>query len=146
MGRLPANVESPRRHAMTSRAVAAVLAVLCAAAVHADTRFDFLFRADSVADDTQLFLHLSVKDQGADRASLEPVLPRIRRLDADLPVVLFLARQSGRPPSAVVELRALGMEWALVFGRLHVPIDVLFVGIDRDPGPPYGNAWGYWKK
>lgn len=19
-------------------------------------------------------------------------------------------------------------------------------GIDRDPGPPYGNAWGHWRK
>jgi hypothetical protein len=30
--------------------------------------------------------------------------------------------------------------------RERVPPSVLFVGMDRDPGPPYGHAWGYWKK
>jgi hypothetical protein len=30
--------------------------------------------------------------------------------------------------------------------RVGVPCERLFVGVDRDPGPPYGKAWGYWKK
>ena len=32
-----------------------------------------------------------------------------------------------------------------VFDRVGVRPDVLFYGIDRDPGPPYGRAWGYWR-
>lgn len=131
---------------MTTRAGAVVLATLFAVAARADSRFDFLFRPESAGDDTQLFLQLAVRDHGAERSALEPILPRIRHLDADLPVILLLSRHSGRPPAAVVELRSLGLEWQLIFGRLQVPLDVLFVGIDRDPGPPYGNAWGYWRK
>ena len=34
----------------------------------------------------------------------------------------------------------------MIFTRAGVPYEVLFEGIDRDPGPPYGNAWGYWRK
>jgi hypothetical protein len=27
-----------------------------------------------------------------------------------------------------------------------VPVDVWFVPVRRDPGPPYGKAYGHWKK
>jgi hypothetical protein len=30
--------------------------------------------------------------------------------------------------------------------RIGVPVERLFAGVDRDPGAPYGKAWGYWKK
>ncbi len=27
-----------------------------------------------------------------------------------------------------------------------IPVDAYFVTVKRDPGPPYGKAYGYWKK
>jgi hypothetical protein len=77
---------------------------------------------------------------------LEPVLPRLPHLEADLPVALFLSKQSGQSLEVIVNMRVRGLPWIDVFQRVHVPPDVVFVGIDRDPGPPYGKAWGYWKK
>jgi len=112
----------------------------------AGTPFEFLFSPDQVSNDHQLFLNLAVSNSGYDRAVLEPVLPRIQYVEADLPVVLFVARQSGRPVEAIVDHRTRGLTWGGIFTKFHVSPDVLFVGIDQDPGPPYGNAWGYWKK
>ena len=71
---------------------------------------------------------------------------RPRKIYEELPVALFIAMKSGKSVDYVVGLRARGMSWAAVFGKVGVPVDVLFVGIDRDPGPPYGKAWGHWKK
>ncbi len=119
---------------------------LSSAPARAGTSFEFLFSSNSVTDDSQLFLHLAVGDYGYPRSAIEPCLPRLRYVEEDLPVVLFLAHQSGRPVDFIVGLRSQGLSWAVIFSRVAVPYDVLFVGIDRDPGPPYGKAWGYWRK
>jgi hypothetical protein len=125
-----------------------VALVLCAAPVpaRAGTSFDFLFSMDRVSNDNQYFLNVAVSNYGYDRVVLEPVLPRLRYVEADLPVVLFLADECGRPPGYIVDLRARGLSWGVIFTRVGVPYDRLFVGIRDDPGPPYGNAWGHWKK
>jgi hypothetical protein len=133
------------RLAIGGLAIAACL-VAPAAPAAAGTSFEFLFSTDRVSNDHQLFLNLAVSNSGYDRTVLEPVLPRIRYVEVDLPVVLFVARQCGQPVEAVVDLRSQGLTWSVIFTRLHVSPDVLFVGIDQNPGPPYGNAWGYWKK
>lgn len=112
----------------------------------AGTSFDFLFNVNHVSDDNQYFLNLAVANYRYDRRVLEPIVPRLRYVEADLPVVLFLAEHSGRPPSVIVDLRAQGYGWSAIFTRLHVAPDVLFAGIPSDPGPPYGKAWGHWKK
>ena len=127
-------------------AVALFVAVAAAHSTANAGSFDFLFNVSHVSDDDQYFLHLTVSNYGYDRADLEPLLPRLVVVEADLPVALFLARKSGKSVDYVVGLRVRGMSWSGVFGKVGVPVDVLFVGIDRDPGPPYGKAWGHWKK
>jgi len=101
---------------------------------------------DRVSNDRQMFLNVAVSNYGYDRVALEPVLPRLQYVDTELPVVLFLAHECGRPPGYIVDLRARGLAWSVIFTRAGVRPDVLFEGIDRDPGPPYGHAWGYWRK
>ena len=124
----------------------AVWLVASAAPATVGTSFEFLFSTERVSNDHQLFLNLAVSNSGYDRAVLEPVLPRIQYVEVDLPVILFVARQCGQPVEAIVDLRARGLAWSVIFTQVHVSPDVLFVGIDQDPGPPYGKAWGYWKK
>jgi hypothetical protein len=108
--------------------------------------FDFLFNVSHVSNDNQLFLNLTVANAGYPRTAIEPILPRLTYVETDLPVVLFLAQVSHRPVDFIVAQRTRGMSWSAVFGACSVPYSVLFTGIDRDPGPPYGRAWGYWKK
>ena len=128
-------------------AVAAVLTLLLPATpAQAGTSYDFLFNMSHVSNDNQYFLNLMVDHYGYDRAALDPVLPRVRSIDNDLPVVMFLAHETDRPVDFIVDLRARGLSWSVVFTRLNVSPSVLFEGIDKDPGPPYGKAWGYWKK
>ena len=137
---------------MTHRSVKlACLALVAglAAMLHpamAAAQFDFLFNLNHVGDDNQLFLNLTVGNFGYPRQVVEPVLTRLQYVETDLPVVLFLARESGRPVDSIVALRSRGLSWSVIFTRVGVPHDRLFVGIDRDPGPPYGRAWGHWKK
>ena len=74
------------------------------------------------------------------------MLPRIRSVELDLPVILFVAQESHRPVTQIVELRERGLAWNDVFVKVGLPHDRLFLGVDRDPGPPYGKAWGYWRQ
>ncbi len=123
-----------------------LLVLACPIQARAGASFDFLFSANSVTNDSQLFLNLTVGDYGYPRKVIEPVLPRLVNVEEDLPVVLFLAHASGRPVDFIVQLRSQRLSWSVIFTCVDVPYDVLFVGIDRDPGPPYGKAWGHWKK
>lgn len=63
----------------------------------------------------------------------------------DLAVALQIMRYSGARQRELYELRSGGMSWWEISVRLGVPTDAWFVEVDRDPGPPYGNAYGYWK-
>lgn len=145
---VPPRSVSPRPVAL--RFVVAVLAF--AVALGAATRpasagsFDFLFNMDHVHNDTQYFLNLAVSNYGYQRPVLEPLLPRVRYVESDLPVLIYLQQASGWPLPQLVDLRAQGASWSVIFTRVGVPQSVLFEGIPDDPGPPYGNAWGYWKK
>ena len=112
----------------------------------AGTSYDFLFSTSSVNDDNQLYLNLAISNYAYPRTVIEPVLPRVRYVEQDLPVILFLASASGRPVQSIVDLRYDGLGWSVIFSRVGVPYDVLFANIERDPGPPYGKAWGHWKK
>jgi hypothetical protein len=133
--------------ALASRMPALALLFCAAAATPVSAAsFDFLFSMDQVTNDNQLFLNLTVGKYGYDRVEIGPILPRLRSVESDLPVVLFLARKSATSPDEIVALRARGFSWSVIFGKLRVAPKTLFVGIDQDPGPPYGKAWGYWKK
>jgi hypothetical protein len=138
----------------TRKPVAVLLAALVLALVPASgtafaasrASFNFLFDMDRVTNDSQMFLHLTVARYGPERPALEPLLPRLRNLEEDLPVALYLAHRSYTPLADIVALRARGFSWSVIFTKAEVPVAVLFRGIKENPGPPYGKAWGYWRK
>ncbi|HEV8334855.1 MAG TPA: hypothetical protein VGR67_00355 [Candidatus Polarisedimenticolia bacterium] len=122
----------------------AVLLILTAApAVHAAVSFD-VSMGMNVNEDTRIFLNVS--NEVWRPAMPVTVIERMRYPEDDFPVIAFLAFHTHRDPGAILSLRNEGYPWNEVFFRLNVSPSVLFVGMDRDPGPPYGNAWGYWKK
>jgi hypothetical protein len=132
----------------TIRGILLALTLLAASSgvTLAGSSFEFLFDASYASDDQEVFLHLAVKHYSGDRRSVEDALHHLRHVKADLPVALFLAAETGRPLRYIIKLRASGHSWATIFARAEVSLSVLFRGIDRDPGPPYGKAWGHWKK
>ena len=126
-------------------AAATALAVIAVAApVRAQNVYAYLYDPARVTSDEQLFLNLAVRDAGLQRVALDPLLPRLRSVDSELPVILFIARQTGRPVNAIVDLRARGASWAEVFRQLGIGYDTLFAGINQDPGPYYRSTWSYW--
>lgn len=134
------------RRLLSSIAIGSLLFVaLGSAPAAASTSFEFLFSASHIDNDDHLFLNLAIGDYGYSRAEIEPVLPGIHAVEADLPVILFLARKSGSSVAFVAGLRADGFGWSVVFGKVGVSVGVLLGGFERDPGPPYGKAWGHWK-
>lgn len=125
--------------------LAAALAAGAAPAVQAGMDVQF-GAAVNLNDDAQLYFNVS--SRYFDRE------PRVvqdwgRRMSPDdVSVLMFLSARSRRSPEAVFALRQHGLSWWDVSLRLGVPADVWFVPVPVSvrPGPPYGNAYGYWRK
>lgn len=120
-------------------------ALLAAQAATAGVDIDF-GAAVPVGDDGALFLSVSSRYYGRDRAQVEDWSRRMYPDPDDLAVALFLARHCDRDPSFAFSLRREGLGWFEISNRCGVPVDVFFVPVERDPGPPYGKAYGHWKK
>jgi hypothetical protein len=119
------------------------LALCASGPARAEVAFDVAVGLH-VNDDTRIFLN--VTNQTWRPTVPTTVIRQCRYPEDDFPVIAFLAFHSRRSPSFIISLRNDGYAWSEIFFRLNVSPSVLFVGIDRDPGPPYGRAWSYWKK
>ena len=143
-----------RAEAIASRALSAaalpiVAAILLAAAAPAALAGDLFYDATlalNISDDARFFLNVTNRHFAMPEPQGVKVLKACPRPESDYPVALLFARFSGRRAEAIVALRQKGLPWSEVMVRLQIPADRLFVGLDRDPGPPYGHAWGHWKK
>jgi hypothetical protein len=97
-----------------------------------------------ISDDARFFLNVTNRYYGSQQQAVQ-VLDRCANPELDFPVVMFLAQVSGKRADVVLSLRRKNLPWSEVMVRLQVPPDRLFAGLDRDPGPPYGHAWGHYK-
>ena len=66
--------------------------------------------------------------------------------DEELPVVGLIAARASVPLESVVDLRLGGMAYADITVRFDLSPEIFYVPFDADPGPPYGNAWGHFRK
>ena len=98
-----------------------------------------------LADDTRVFLNVTNDHFAPPEREATALVRRCRRPEDDYPVVLFLSHASGVPAGKVLDLRLQGLSWADVMFHLRLGPGVLFARLDRDPGPPYGKAWGHYK-
>jgi hypothetical protein len=99
----------------------------------------------SLDDRTDLFFAVSSRYFEEDRTVVKRLGLRYTDPD-DLAVALFIAKRSGHSDDAVWNLRRQGLSWWEISVRFGVPVNAWFVEVQRDPGPPYGKAYGYWKK
>ncbi len=134
-----------RTSILTALALAA-LAALAPAPASAEVSFDVNLGASvPVGDDAHLFFTLSSRYFDRDERVVESLYGQYRNSD-DVAVSLFIASHSAEPPDAIFALRRQGLGWFEVARRVHVPYEVWFPAVERDPGPPYGRAYGYWNK
>lgn len=66
--------------------------------------------------------------------------------DNEMAVVFFLADRCNQPPSVIVKMRRAGRSWVSIARHFGRGSDIFYVELDRDPGPPYGRAYGHFKK
>jgi hypothetical protein len=77
----------------------------------------------------------------------EVIVIRERRIrDDELPVVLFIASRARVSPATIVDLRLRGHSWWDISLRYGMGPEVYYVPVAVDPGPPYGRAYGHYKK
>ncbi len=63
------------------------------------------------------------------------------------PIVLFLSYHSKKDIDFIVPLRQEGLSWWEISMQLGVPVSAYYLDEGLKPeGPPYGKAYGYWKK
>ncbi len=78
----------------------------------------------------------------------EPQVIRVRerRIPEDeLPVVFFIAGRARVKPEVIVDLRLGGLSWYDISLKYGIYPDAYYVPLESQPGPPYGNAYGYYK-
>jgi hypothetical protein len=77
----------------------------------------------------------------------EVVVVRERRIpDEELPVVFFIAQRAHVAPARVVDMRLHGDSWWDISVRFGLGADVYYVPVAVRTGPPYGRAYGHYKK
>ncbi len=119
------------------------LAVAAATPAPAGVDVDLGVRAD--VGDAELFFGISSRYFDREPDVVARTARRVAGPD-DLAVSLFIASRSRRDVDDVLALRSRGLTWWDVSVRLGVPPDAYFLPVERDPGPPYGKAYGYWNK
>lgn len=123
--------------------LALAVTALVGGTAHAGLDVDF-GAAIRIGDDADLYLSVSSRYFDQDRATVNQVAAHYNNSD-DLAVAFFIARRSGKSEASIHDLRRRGMSWWDISVRVGVPVDAWFVAVDRDPGPPYGKAYGHYK-
>lgn len=72
---------------------------------------------------------------------------RCRCTDEELPVIYFLAARARVEPGAIIDLRIGGMSWFEIALHYRLGPDIFFIPVTATRiGPPYGKAYGYYRK
>ena len=107
--------------------------------------YPYLFDRTQATTDQQRFLAAVVEYHKVTEAELEPLRPRLRSLWRDLPMIVFVARQSQRPLQDVAEMRRGGSDWIEIYRKLDLPLKPLFEGVPGTAPEPYKAAWTEWR-
>ncbi|MDH3890042.1 MAG: hypothetical protein OEV49_03075 [candidate division Zixibacteria bacterium] len=66
--------------------------------------------------------------------------------DEEMPVVFFLAKRCYVSPSIIIRHRQAGLSWMDICLKYGLTAEIFWVDLKQTPGPPYGKAWGHFKK
>jgi hypothetical protein len=135
------------QEAVMKRILAPALLILVVAVGGARAGVDVSFGGDvAIGDDANLFFSISSRHYDRDPRVVEDWGRRYFHDPDDLAVAMFLGGHCDNGPEYFFNLRKQGLGWFEISNRCRVPADVYFLPVTRDPGPPYGNAYGHWKK
>lgn len=67
--------------------------------------------------------------------------------DEEIPVAFFVAGRAHVAPRVIIDLRLHGMHWMDICGRYRLSPGIFYVAVPVEvTGPPYGRAYGYYRK
>ena len=133
-------VESHMRHTLWTLALPALLLTPAFGVDRAEAQTAFSVSA-SIGD-----FHVAVANYYR-VPEREVIVIRERRIpDDEIPVVLFIAQRASVSPQRIIDLRLRGDSWWDISVRFGLGPEVYYVPVAVAPGPPYGRAYGHYKK
>lgn len=122
-----------------------LLPLLLVGVVSLNTRADVNIGISADREGIKEF-HLSIGTHyGVKEREIEKVRARSLR-DDEMAVVFYLSSRTGISPIVLADLRLGGLSWMEITFRYGLTAEIYYVKFASDPGPPYGNAWGHYKK
>ena len=102
----------------------------------------------SVSDGKLRSFYLAVSDYyGVSGRAVVATKERYRLRDEELPVVYFLSARARVAPSVIIGLRIKGLSWLDVTFHYGLTPEIFYVPVAVEKiGPPYGKAYGHFKK
>jgi hypothetical protein len=97
-------------------------------------------------DSAQVFLHVTNMAYPVPREQVTAVFHEMPDPYEDYPVLAFIAYNAHVDLGTVWKYKRNGHVWTNVMWHFGVPPSALFVDLPAPPGPPYGKAYGYWRK
>jgi hypothetical protein len=119
-------------------------AMLLAPATRAGVDISFGMNAP-IGDDGNLFFSISSRYFDREPRVVQDWGRRFPNPD-DLSAFLFICSRTRVAPDVVFRYRNAGSSWYDVGVRVGIPVETWYVPVSRDPGPPYGKAYGYYRK
>jgi len=122
-----------------------LLPILLAGFMSFNSRADVNIGISADRDGIREF-HLSIGAYyGVKEREIEKV--RARSLpDDEMAVVFFISNRLAVSPIIIADLRLSGMSWMEITFKYGLSPEIYYVKFASDPGPPYGKAWGHYKK
>ena len=100
----------------------------------------------SISDGHLKSFHLAISDYFK-LPEREVIAVRERKIpDEELAVIFYLSQRAGVTPQAVIELRKAGKSYLEITLLFQLSPAIYYVPIKKDPGPPFGKAYGHFKK
>ena len=102
----------------------------------------------SISDGKLRGFYLAVSDYyGVSGRAVVATKERYRLRDEELPVVYFLSARARVAPSVIIGLRIKGLSWLDVTFHYGLTPEIFYVPVAVEKiGPPYGKAYGHFKK
>jgi hypothetical protein len=103
--------------------------------------YSFLYDRNEAKNDQQRLLNTAVTYSGVGREEMQPLASKLRPMEKELPVAVWVARKSGRPLAEIVELRKSERSWLDVVKKSGLKPKALFEDVEGKFPEPYKAAW-----
>ena len=110
------------------------------------TPYKFLEDRSQAGNDPQRMLNTVAQHYGMTRERLEPIVKSMSRVETELPIMLFMADESGKPLETIIGLRRTQhLDWIEVMRKSGIKLNVLFDGVTGSFPEPYRASWTEWR-